>query len=148
MKNALLAVLITTVCYDHALAQQITPTGAYSPPARINNKVNTNVNAAGAIITGLLTDGTISTDKLANELFSFNNHTDGVTTSNKLADDIINSLKIFEEAASAGKLSAGIQPQALPATGATAGFAVNGGMQPLPKPRPINTKKRTGRLQT
>ena len=146
MKNALLAVLITTVCNDHALAQ-ITPTGAYSSPANVKNKVSTTANAAGAIITGRLTDGTISTDKLANELLATNKVTDGVETSNKLADDIINSLENIEDAASAGKQSAGIRLQALPSTGATAGGAVECDMQQLHKPRPISTRKRTGRLQ-
>lgn len=146
MKNALLAVLIATVCNDHALAQ-ITPTGAYSPPASINNKTSITANKAGAIITNRLTDGTGSTDKLANDLFTTNNYTDGVATSNKLADDIINSLKIIEEIQAAGKLSAGIQPQALPLTGATSGIPIECGMQQLHKPRPTNTRKRTGRLQ-
>ena len=95
MKNALLAVLITSVCYAHAQAQRITPTGIYSPPAQVNNKATTTAKAAGAIITGPLTDGTVSTDKLAKELLTVNNITDGVVTSNKLADDIINSLKII-----------------------------------------------------
>lgn len=146
MKNALMAVLITTVCNDHALAQ-ITPTGVYSFPAPVNSKTNITANKAGAITTVRLTDGTTSTDKLANELFTTNKLTDGVATSNKLADDIINSLNIIEEAQSAGKLSAGIQPKALPVTEATAGIPVECGMQQLNKPRPINTRKRTGRLQ-
>ena len=146
MKNALLAVLITTVCNDHALAQ-ITPTGAYSSPATIKNKVSTAANAAGAIITGPLTDGKISTDKLANELLATNKLTDGVETSNKLADDIVNSLKNIEETGSAGKQSAGLQREAVPSTGATAGCAGECGMQQLHKPRPISKRNRTGRLQ-
>ncbi|OQP60908.1 hypothetical protein A3860_04040 [Niastella vici] len=146
MKNALLAVLITTVCNDHALAQ-ITPTGAYSPPATVNSKVSTTNKATGAIITGPLTDGTISTDRLANELLTTNKLTDGVETSNKLADDIINSLKTIEDARPAGKQSAGIQWEALPLSGVITGEAVECGMQQLHKPRPISTRKRTGRLQ-
>jgi len=147
MKNALLAVLIATVCNDHALAQQITQTGAYSSPANANNKVSTTAKATDAITTGRLTDGTISTDKLANELFTTNKLTDGVETSNKLADDIINSLKMIEGAVSAGKQTAGIQREALRSTEATTRGAVECGMQQLHKPRPINPGKRTGRLQ-
>lgn len=82
MKNTLLAVLITTVCYDHIHAQRITP------------QVIKN-----AVTPGIVTDGAASTDKLASDILTTNKLVDGVLSMNKLADDIINSQTIIDDVA-------------------------------------------------
>ncbi|WP_207511886.1 hypothetical protein [Longitalea luteola] len=82
MKNTLLAVLITTVCYDHMHAQRITP-------QVIDNTVT----------RGTVTDGSNSADRLASDILTTNKLVDGVLTSNKLADDILHSQIIPDDVA-------------------------------------------------
>src|SRR5687767_2738345 len=103
MKTALLAVLITTVCYDHVQAQApqvINVTENALPNKNISStpRNKTSAMADGVIITSKISDGTITSDKLASDLLITNKLRDGAATSNKLADDLVNSLKIVEVA--------------------------------------------------
>jgi hypothetical protein len=132
MKNTLLAVLITTVCYDRIQAQRLTP-------QVINNAVN----------AGIITDGAASTDKLASDIFTTNKLVDGVLSMNKLADDIINSQTIIDDVAMPGGQQ--LAPTTLftqySTTGEQWSYAryVQHLLLPdqIQKPRPVNTK-RTG----
>jgi hypothetical protein len=118
MKNALLAVLITTVCHDRVQAQnsilQVMHIAGNSVSLGYYNYFNTD----SAVSISSLADGTATTDKLANDLF----------TIRKLADNRIALQKTAD-----GDLT-GCEQHLLP------------NAQRLQKPRPINSK-RTGRLQ-
>lgn len=132
MKNALLAVLVTTVCYDHIHAQRIASQVIY------NN----------AVTSGQLADGAVSTDKLSSDLLTTNKLVDGVLTMNRLDDDIINSQTIIDDIAMPER------QQMAPTTLLTRYNTVSGQwsyaryeqqlLLPNPKmqkPRPVNTKK-------
>jgi hypothetical protein len=118
MKNALLVVLITMVCYDHVQAQNRIPQVMNIAGISLSYDYYNYFNIDSAVSISRLADGTVTTDKLANDLFTFR----------KLADNGIASEKRVD-----GALTA-CEQHSLP------------NVQRLQKPRPINSK-RTGRLQ-
>ncbi|WP_205508701.1 hypothetical protein [Longitalea arenae] len=132
MKNTLLAVLITTVCYDHIHAQRITP------------QVVSN-----AVSPGSLADGAASTDKLSSDIFSTHKLVDGVLTMNKLADDISHSETILDDVVMTGSQQR--SPNILSRSSVVSELWSHAWqrqtlllpIQIVQKPRPVNTK-RTG----
>lgn len=91
MKNALLAVLFIVVCYENTQAQVIPqrPAGYIkyqgAHPAQPVGKGSSTKNTT--------TDGAVTADKLANDIFISNITADGTVSTDKLADDILNAMK-------------------------------------------------------
>jgi hypothetical protein len=72
MKNALLAVLITMVCYDHVQAQNRIPQLMNIAGNFLSHAYYNYFNIDSAVSVSRLADGTVTTDKLANDLFTIN----------------------------------------------------------------------------
>ena len=91
MKNALLAVLIITVCCEHIQAQN----NPQRSPGYIKYQGTQPAQPAGKRSSPKNTtnDGAVTTDKLANDIFISNITVDGTVTTDKLADDILNVMK-------------------------------------------------------
>ncbi len=91
MKNTLLAVLIITVCCEHIQAQN----NPQRSPGYIKYQGTHPAQPAGKRSSAKksTTDGAVSTDKLANDLFISNITADGTVTTDKLADDILSVMK-------------------------------------------------------
>jgi hypothetical protein len=91
MKNTLMAVLIITVCCEHIQAQN----NPQRTPGYIKYQGTQPAQPAGkrSSAKNTTTDGAVTTDKLANDLFISNITADGTVTTDKLADDILNVMK-------------------------------------------------------
>jgi hypothetical protein len=145
MKNTLLVVLITVLCYDPTQAQvnssqlpgYIKYQGNYSNQSVEKRTVTTNV----------ITDGIAATDKLDYDISTVYTMADGVVTADKLADDLVQSLETFTETITVDTPAFTGTPAALLQRGESdSPHTYIGYMNyQLQKPRPINTK-RTGRL--
>jgi hypothetical protein len=91
MKNTLLAVLVITACCEHTQAQN----NPQRSPGYIKYQGTHPAQPAGkgSSTKHTTTDGAVTTDKLASDLFISNITADGTVTTDKLADDLLNIMK-------------------------------------------------------
>lgn len=91
MNNTLLAVLVMAVCCEHAHAQDI----PQRSPGYIKYQGThpTKSVGKGSSAKHTTSDGAVTTDKLASDIFISNITADGTVTTDKLADDILNSMR-------------------------------------------------------
>jgi hypothetical protein len=91
MKNALLAVLFIAVCYDNTQAQVIPqrPAGYI----KYQGTHPTQPVGKGSSTNNTITDGAVTADKLASDIFISNITADGTVSTDKLADDILNAMR-------------------------------------------------------
>jgi len=145
MKNTLLVVLITALCYDHIQAQI---NSSQSPGyIKYQEKYSNQSAEKRTVTTSVITDGIAATDKLAYDISTVYTMADGVVTADKLADDLVHSLETFTETITVDTPAFTGTPAALLQRGESVSPPTYIGYMnyQLQKPRPINTK-RTGRL--
>jgi hypothetical protein len=148
MKSTLLAVLVISLCYYDTPAQSIAP----HSPGYIKYQEATSGSSLknGSKKANAMTDGVASFDKLTNDISAFHTMADGTASTDKLAEILINSLGNFDGENIQRKPALRIMPVVYTQQ-STAG---NGqysyerymhdlmtGLHPLPKPRPITSKK-------
>jgi hypothetical protein len=145
MKNTLLVVLITLLCYDHTQAQI---NSSQSPGyIKYQGKYSNQSVEKRTITASVITDGIAATDKLANDISSVYTMADGVVTTDKLADDLVHSLETFTEIITVDTPAFTSTPAVLLQQAESVNQPAYIGYMKyqLQKPRPINSK-RTGRL--
>jgi hypothetical protein len=144
MKNALMAVLVIAVCYEHTRAQDIPQRspgyikyqGTY--PTKVGKGSSTKNNT---------TDGAVATDKLANDIFISNITADGTVTTDKLAGDILHSMNAGNRHGNANASPASMLPASVNSIWAF-GICYYAELErDLGIPKSLNKKSSTGWLQ-